>query len=65
MDLPSPNLVRLKETAQQYEIGLYVPAVAKGEWLVFHQELAAKEYDTIASGARTLGKYLGRKPLGN
>lgn len=64
LDLASPDLVRLRETAQKYAIGMFVPAIAREEWIVAHVEAAAREQDRLASSARTLGKYLDRDPLG-
>ncbi len=59
-DLTSPELVRLSEAAVKYEVGRFVPEVAKREWIFFHQEMARRKHDEMHSAARLLGRYLGR-----
>ena len=60
-DLTSPELVRLSEAAVKYDVGRFVPEVAKREWIFFHQEMARRKHDEMHSAARLLGRYLGRE----
>lgn len=60
-DLASPDLVRLTEAATKYDVGRFVPAIAKREWIFFHQEKAQKEYEKIVGSSRLIGQYLGRQ----
>lgn len=57
-DLSNPDLVKLQNFATELRIGLFVPDVAAKEWLFHHEETARKKYASLASAARTVGKYL-------
>ncbi len=58
LDLSNPDLVELQNFARELRIGLFVPDVAVKEWLFHHEETARKKYDSMASTARTVSKYL-------
>ncbi len=60
-DLASPDLVRLTEAATKYDIGRFIPAIAKEEWLFFHEENARKEHERIATSSQSISRYLTRE----
>lgn len=60
-DLASPDLVRLTEVATRFQIGRYIPAVARREWLVFYQESVKGRYEGLHASARSIGEILGRE----
>lgn len=58
-DLASPDLVRLTEAATKYDVGRFVPSIAKREWIVFHRERARKKHDEMIASSGLIGQYLG------
>jgi len=62
-DLASPDLVRLNDAATQFDVGRFVPSIARMEWIFYHQEIARKRHDAMLSSARLIGHYLDRAPL--
>ena len=62
-DLASPDLVRLNEAATKFDVGRFVPSIARMEWIFFHQEIARKRHEAMRSSSRLVGQYLDRVPL--
>ncbi len=63
-DLASPDLVRLNEAATKFDVGRFIPSIARMEWIFFHQEIVRKRHEAMLSSARLIGQYLDRAPLG-
>jgi hypothetical protein len=56
-NLSNPDLARLLEVMNEYEIPAIVPEIVKREWIFFHQQAARKKYDEMISCSKYLGQY--------